>query len=145
MKSETPKVETVTALRERIASDLEASTRPQQDTSEHPPIDGSSITRAIDLDAKHLSDFDEWVEEESVQELLVDFYDEAEKHIRNARGALWEVIDLGDPPQEVANLLRILFDAAVSVRLLRSNVDGLLDGVLPQTTNADTDADGMAE
>lgn len=133
-------VEAVTALRDRIANDLEASECPQRDSNEGTSIETPSIEQA----AEELDD-DDLADEETVQEAFVECYKQAEKFILDARAELWEVIDLGDPPQEVQNLLKVLFDAAVTVRLLRSNVDGLLDGVLPQTTNAATDADEVAE
>lgn len=139
MTIEDLKVEAWQATFERIANDLEASECPHRDTSEGPSIDGSSIDQA----AEELDD-DDLADEETVQEAFVECYKQAEKFILDARAELWEVIDLGDPPKEVANLLKILFDAAVTVRLLRSNVDGLLDGVLPRTTKAATDADEVA-
>lgn len=80
------------------------------------------------------------------KELLADAYQQAETRIFDARADLWEVSQRTLPDnarQEVLRILSVLFDAAVSVRLLRSNVDGLLDGVLANI--ADTNADEVSE
>jgi hypothetical protein len=83
---------------------------------------------------------------EAEQEFVADAYGQAEKHILDARADLWEASEgaISDSAaREVERILSVLLDAAVAVRLLRSNVDGLLDGVLP--TIAETNADEMIE
>lgn len=79
--------------------------------------------------------------DEAELEFMADAYEQAERHILDARGDLSELDGCSlsqNAKQEVVRILAVLFDAAVSVRLLRSNVDGLLDCVLADMTDTDS-------
>jgi hypothetical protein len=79
---------------------------------------------------------------EAEQEFVAEAYGQAENHIHEARADLWEASECAiseNAAREVERLLSVLHDAAVAVRLLRSNTDGLLDGVLTAITGSNSD------